>query len=78
MLNRAILMGRLVADPELRQTPNGISVCSFTIAIDRNYAKDRERQADFIDMAAERGICFAVFCQRQDDYCGGFDSDPPL
>ena len=41
MLNRAILMGRLVADPELRQTPNGISVCSFTIAIDRNYAKDR-------------------------------------
>ena len=44
MLNRAILMGRLVADPELRQTPNGISVCSFTIAIDRNYAKDRERQ----------------------------------
>ena len=45
-------MGRLVADPELRQTPNGISVCSFTIAIDRNYAKDRERQADFIDIVA--------------------------
>ena len=54
MLNRAILMGRLVADPELRQTPNGISVCSFTIAIDRNYAKDRERQADFIDIVAWR------------------------
>lgn len=54
MLNRAILMGRLVADPELRQTPNGVSVCSFTIAVDRNYSKDRERQADFIDVVAWR------------------------
>lgn len=54
MLNRAILMGRLVADPELRQTQSGISVVSFTIAIDRNYSKDRERQADFIDIVAWR------------------------
>lgn len=54
MLNRAILMGRLVADPELRQTPNGISVVSFRIAVDRNYSKDRERQADFIDIVAWR------------------------
>lgn len=54
MLNRAILMGRLVADPELRQTPNGVSVCSFRIAVDRNYSKDRERQADFIDIVAWR------------------------
>lgn len=44
MLNRAILMGRLVADPELRQTPNGVSVCSFRIAVDRNYSRDRERR----------------------------------
>ena len=54
MLNRAILMGRLVADPELRQTPNGISVCSFRIAVDRNYSRDRERQTDFIDIVAWR------------------------
>ncbi len=54
MLNRAILMGRLVADPELRQTPNGVSVCSFRIAVDRNYSKDRERQTDFIDIVAWR------------------------
>lgn len=54
MLNRAILMGRLVADPELRQTPNGISVVSFTIAIDRSFSRDRERQADFIDVVAWR------------------------
>lgn len=54
MLNRAILMGRLVADPELRQTPNGVSVCSFRIAVDRNYSRDRERQTDFIDIVAWR------------------------
>lgn len=54
MLNRAILMGRLVADPELRQTPNGVSVVSFRIAVDRNYSKDKERQTDFIDIVAWR------------------------
>ncbi|WP_368233592.1 single-stranded DNA-binding protein [Anaerotruncus rubiinfantis] len=55
MLNRAILMGRLVADPELRQTPNGVSVCSFRIAVDRNYSsRGGERQADFIDIVAWR------------------------
>lgn len=55
MLNRAILMGRLVADPELRQTPNGVSVVSFRIAVDRNYSsKDGARQADFIDIVAWR------------------------
>lgn len=54
MLNRAILMGRLTADPELRQTPNGISVVTFSVAIDRPYSKDRERQTDFIDVVAWR------------------------
>lgn len=55
MLNRAILMGRLTADPDLRQTPSGVSVTVFRIAVDRNYAKDRERQTDFIDIVAWRG-----------------------
>lgn len=54
MLNRAILMGRLVADPELRQTPNGISVTAFCIAVERNYSKDKERKADFINIVAWR------------------------
>lgn len=55
MLNRAILMGRLVADPELRQTPNGISVVSFRIAIDRAFSgRDGTRQTDFIDIVAWR------------------------
>ena len=63
MLNRAILMGRLVADPELRQTPNGVSVCSFRIAVDRNYSgRNGERQTDFLDIVAWRNT--AEFVSR--------------
>lgn len=55
MLNVAILMGRLVADPEIRHTPNDIAVTSFTIAVDRSYVKvGTERQTDFIDIVAWR------------------------
>lgn len=56
MLNVIAIMGRLVADPELRHTPQGTSVCSFTVAVDRNFARQGEqRQADFIDVVAWRG-----------------------
>ena len=55
MLNRVILMGRLVADPELKTTPSGISVTSFRIAVERSYAKaGEERQADFINVVCWR------------------------
>lgn len=55
MLNCAVLMGRLVADPELRTTTNGTSVTSFRIAVDRNFVRQgEERQADFIDIVAWR------------------------
>lgn len=55
MMNVVALMGRLTADPELRTTPSGISVCRFTLAVDRNYAKaGTERQADFINCVAWR------------------------
>ena len=55
MLNVAIVMGRLVADPELRHTPNNVAVTSFTVAVDRSYVKaGAERQADFIDVVAWR------------------------
>ncbi len=55
MLNCAVLMGRLVADPELRTTTNGISVTSFRIAVDRSFVRQgEERQADFIDIVAWR------------------------
>lgn len=53
MLNCVTLMGRLVADPELRTTTTGRSVCTFRIAVDRSYAKQGEqRQADFITIVA--------------------------
>lgn len=55
MLNVAVLMGRLTADPELRHTTNDISVTSFTIAVDRSYVKSgADRQADFVDIVAWR------------------------
>ena len=55
MLNIAILMGRLVADPELRHTPNNVAVTTFAVAVDRSYAKEgTERQADFIDVVCWR------------------------
>ena len=55
MLNRVILMGRLVADPELKTTGSGISVTSFRIAVDRSYVKQgEERKADFIDIVCWR------------------------
>lgn len=54
MYNKAIIMGRLTADPELRQTPSNISVTSFTVACDRSFSKGAERQTDFIDCVAWR------------------------
>ena len=55
MLNKVILMGRLVRDPELRTTPQGVSVCTFSIAVDRGYARQgEERQTDFITCVAWR------------------------
>lgn len=55
MLNCAVIMGRLTATPELRTTGTGISVTSFTVAVDRAYAKQgEERQTDFINVVAWR------------------------
>ena len=51
MLNQAILMGRLTADPELKKTQSDKSVTSFRIAVERAYVKEgEERQADFINI----------------------------
>ena len=55
MLNKVILMGRFTRDPELRSTPQGISTCSFSIAVDRNFVRaGEERKADFINCVARR------------------------
>ena len=53
-MNKVILMGRLTRDPEMRQTPNGVAVCSFSIAVNRRFAKDGQQNADFINCTAWR------------------------
>ena len=55
MLNRVILMGRLTKDPELKQTPNNVSVATFSLAVDRDYQSDKDnKQTDFINIVAWR------------------------
>ncbi len=55
MVNSVILVGRLVADPELKYTPNGIAVCSFRIAVNRRFKNESgEREADFFTIVAWR------------------------
>ncbi len=54
MYNKAILIGRLVADPELKTTPNGVNVTAFRIAVDRPYKQGNERKVDFISIVAWR------------------------
>ena len=55
MLNKIILMGRLTRDPELRRTESGTAVCSFSIAVDRDFkSKNGEKETDFIDIVSWR------------------------
>ncbi len=55
MLNRVVLVGRLTRDPELRYTPNGIPVATFTLAVNRTYTNQQgEREADFINCVVWR------------------------
>lgn len=55
-LNKVILMGHITADPELKQTPSGVSVCSFSIGVNRRYSKAEQGQqsVDFINIVAWR------------------------
>ena len=63
MLNKVFLMGRLTRDPEQRMTQNGVSVVSFTLAVDRDFQRQgEERQADFINCVAFRNT--ADFIKR--------------
>lgn len=55
MLNCAVIMGRLTADPELRTTGNGIPVCTISVAVDRNYQREgQERPTDFLTVVGWR------------------------
>ncbi len=64
MLNRIVLIGRLTKDPELRYTPNGVAVASFTLAVDRSRPNlQGEREADFIPI---------VVWQKQAENCANY------
>lgn len=61
MLNVITIHGRLTANPELRQTQSGVSVCNFTVAVDRPFTKsDEEKVADFFNVVCWRGLADMV------------------
>lgn len=64
MLNRIIVQGRLVADPELRRTGSGVAVTNFTVAVDRDFADKQsgEKETDFIDVVCWRST--AEFAEK--------------
>ena len=56
-MNKVFLIGNLTRDPELTETPSGVPVCRFSIAVNRNYAsQDGERQTDFFNITAWRAM----------------------
>lgn len=62
-MNRVVLTGRLGADPELKQTQSGVSVCQFRLAVDRKFKNaDGKRETDWINIVAWRNT--AEFCAR--------------
>lgn len=55
MINKAVLVGRLVRDPEYRTTPSGVQVATFTLAVNRTFTNQQgEREADFINCVVFR------------------------
>ncbi len=63
MLNNIILIGRLVADPEMRYTQSGIAMCTFRLAVDRNFKNQAgEKETDFINIVAWRKAAETI-CQ---------------
>lgn len=55
-MNKVILIGNLTKDPELRETPSGVTVCHFSLAVTRAYTNDGERKTDFFNCVAWRGL----------------------
>ena len=60
MTNFIVIHGRLTADPELRQTQSGVSVCNFSVAVDRAYKQGEEKVADFFNVVCWRGLADMV------------------
>lgn len=67
MINNVTLIGRLVAPPELKKTPNNVSVLQGTLAVNRNFKNENgDREADFIQFQAWRGTAdiIAQYCSK--------------
>lgn len=62
MLNQINLMGRLTAEPDYRTTQSGVAVARFTLAVERNYQQNGQKQTDFLEVTAWRGT--ADFVQK--------------
>ena len=60
MLNHIIIHGRLTQDVELKQTQSGVSVCNFTVAVDRSYSKGEDKITDFFTVVCWRGLADMV------------------
>ena len=56
MMNHITIHGRLTKEPELRQTQSGVSVCNFSVAVDRTYKNGEDKQTDFFSCVAWRGL----------------------
>lgn len=67
-MNKIIITGRLVRDPELRTCNNGTEVCNFTLAVDRRYKKGDEKETDFIDCTAwgKTGVAVSTYLHKGD------------
>ena len=70
MYNKVVLIGRLIASPELKRTQSGVSVTSFTLAVDRRYSNGGERKADFINC-----VCWQ---QTAEFVCKHFSKGDPM
>ena len=71
-MNKVFLIGNLTRDPELRETPSGVAMCRFSIAVQRPYSsQDGERQTDFFDCTAWRGLAetIARFTKKREKGC---------
>lgn len=60
MLNTITIHGRLTQDVELKQTQSGVSVCNFTVAVDRSYSKGEDKITDFFTVVCWRGLADVV------------------
>ncbi len=70
-MNKLTIIGNLTRDPELRTTTSGISVCSFTVAVNRKRQQDKEPEADYFRVTAwrERGEICAKYLQKGKKVC---------